>query len=234
MNKDMFLRSLGIVALAMTCSGVANATSVIDRLPSCEGASWSDTCRISVPNETLGGFPGDERWHEPSWGGAWEPESPRHSVAQHIAPWIYIDGSRGRHQQTAADEVFTLARQRDGISQTIRLPTQETPAMHDVVYAVRARIDATKGEASVSLDLSLLKRGAAVGSSQSSVVLSRPARGGAGAGLIGWIVVPAGDDVDALNVKLAVTTASAPVTVTEVSVVRMDEAVAAQWARQDW
>lgn len=228
MKKNMHITRVACYAAIALSVGTAQAAA-IDRLPSCEGAAWSDTCRVDVPNGSLVGPPDDALFHRASWGGAWEPEPLRHSVAEHVAPWRYVDGSGHRYQHDTAEASFAIGHPGDGLSQVIPLPTQDLPPMHDVVYAVRAHVDPVRGAARVDLKASVQRRGVSLDASEGGATIGRPTPGGIGRTILAWVLVPAGETADAIHVEVNVEAADGPVAVKGVEIVRADEAADRSW-----
>ncbi|KAF1009647.1 MAG: hypothetical protein GAK28_00287 [Luteibacter sp.] len=84
----------GLCVAGISCAAVAADVpghARLSALPSCAGATWTDTCIVDVANGDFAGPAGDPYNHgEFSW---WSVHPGTHSIRAHLAPWHYATSS---------------------------------------------------------------------------------------------------------------------------------------------
>jgi len=221
-NRFRFARLASACALlaALGSTGVAIAQDVPGH-PQMAGMGECTTnpltiCRVAVPNGDFAGGNADAYSH----AGFMPALGPSHSIADHIAPWEYVDGSGLNYAaEVATAEPFVLRMPGDGVRQVVRLPAHDDAGDAPISYHVHAHVGSYSGVSTTRMDLALMDGESAV-ETASLRVEHGDTRGDALSELVTTITVPAGTNVDALSITLTSEPGEGRVPVADVFVVR--------------
>ena len=202
-------------------AGDANAQVVIPghpglhRLPACERAGVEQPCHVTVPNGRFDGPPDDYRYshgYQPYLFWQWP-----HSVADHIAPWTYIDYAGTGYPQQDAEDAFHLKSAGDVVIQTVSLPVQGRGGAAG--YTVHAHVGSWSGHVDVRMELTLLEGDKVIATANRTLQMRTPSYS-ASRELTAWIGSPGTNHPTALRVSIATQSGWGATTIDDVFILR--------------
>jgi hypothetical protein len=219
----------GLATMAPSMAAAIPGHPDVARIGYCE-ASARVICRIDVPNGDFSGGPDDTYSH----AGFFPAFGTTHRVADHIAPWRYVDGSGfGYADETATAEPFTLRMPGDGVEQTITLPAVDAAPGITLAYTIHAHVGSFTGQSGTRIDATLMEKGEAIASANVRIE-QRDTRGAAVSELVAHVTVPEGHHPDALSIRFTSEPGHGRVPLTDVFVVRAPEDAYIAAMRPTW